>query len=615
MEVRSDEPVQKMDVKKALLKREVWFRKGLDDGDEVVEMGLMSQIVRCMGVRSVLDVVLGGWSISRKGFIRSKQNLDIEEAVRFGGLSRIVSCMRSLLQTLGDARTPTSPYTAEEVLKELDRAIPVKLSPSSPDPFIVKDTMKEMKPLFPNLYLNSNYSTSFDVLLTIGEVVSVCTPDGEGTDRLGAFLVNAYCNMMFWMPNGCGMSEKMGYERGRNRAHPWNLADEKAGERRKRLRVVEESLGEDRVRRMFENARLMFFRDMVEVDTSVGYVGWLQVTNQPIRPDDEQVYVHGVNYSDKTVASSNKFPFIERRFWNHDDYRANSREGFGEEQATWVQGGVGMGAREWKNKALGPTYDYDILRLKREWGKEWNPHRHHNFGKAFKDTVMAMLLTGGKVGMPKEIIMHIIRFMGREWWGPDTEAGAEVMCWERQCCVQRMTMKIFDSMKAGNAHQESTLKPLKLCKCGVARYCSSRCKKGHAYECHGRVCGFSPCVSLGLSKEEEQLVAKVEGTEISKTVKQEAEDVEDEDDDEDWEDDDVEWEDVDDDELSDGGTTFQGVEGKEELTEADRADLVSRFFNNVYSKTRLPHFLDESTDESESDEDDEDYDEDEDDEN
>ncbi|GMH52933.1 hypothetical protein TrRE_jg6312, partial [Triparma retinervis] len=397
-----------------------------------------------------------------------------------------------------------------------------------------------------------------------------------------------------------------------------------------------DSIGEGLAGRMFDNVSLMYARDMVEVDTSVGYVGWLSLTNQQIRPDDEQVYCHGVNYSDKTVETSNRFPFVERRMWNHDDFRSYTDEAFGREQERWEPPEGGWrgregGAREWKNKTLGPTYDYNILKLKRGWNLPWEPKRHLGYADKFRGAVMTLLLCGGKVGVPGDVVIHIITFFGREWWGTgegDKGGASPVRCWDRQCCVQKITAGIFARITAERlggpapAAGARAPQPLKACKCGVAKYCHKRCRKEHAYEVHGRVCGFSPC-RPGLGGDEEDLVRRVEGLDVGETKpwsppgfgetedKDEREDrgqVGDEDEDEE-----EEWESVSEGELSDGGTTFQGVEGKENLTEEEKGEMIERFFRGIYSKTRLPHYNDDSgssssSSSSDGDEDDDDDD-------
>jgi hypothetical protein len=389
-------------------------------------------------------------------------------------------------------------------------------------------------------------------------------------------------------------------------------------------------VGEELVGRMFDNVSLMYARDMVEIDTSVGYVVWLSLTNQQIRPDDEQVYYHGINYSDKTVETSNRYPFVERRMWNHDEFRWNTSEAYGREQERWKApkgGWMGKqhGARNWKNNTLGPTYDYSILKLKRGWNLAWEPKRHLGYGDKFREAVLTLLLCGWKVGVPGDMVLHIITFFGREWWGTgEGEKGgaSPVRCWDRQCCVQKITARIFGRFTAarrGEAAPRERGKPkaLKVCSCGVAKYCNSRCKKDNAYEVHGRVCGFSPCAKPGLTTDEEELVRKVEGWDVEGTkpwspfgtdnageddetegkvkVGEEGEEEEEEE----------EWESVSEGELSDGGTTFQGVEGKENLTEEEKGEMIERFFRGIYLKTRKPHYNDDS-EESSSDEDDND---------
>jgi hypothetical protein len=54
--------------------------------------------------------------------------------------------------------------------------------------------MTALAPMFPRIRLSSRYLAALSALVTVGEVVAVGTPDGEETDRMGAYVVNAMAN-------------------------------------------------------------------------------------------------------------------------------------------------------------------------------------------------------------------------------------------------------------------------------------------------------------------------------------------------------------------------------------------------------------------------------------
>ena len=98
-----------------------------------------------------------------------------------------------------------------------------------------------------------------------------------------------------------------------------------------------------------------------------------------------------------------------------------------------------------------------------EWTRPWAPPTAWRSSGVHKVVCRTLLIIGDRVGMPRDVVVYMCSFL------PD-DGGA---CWDRECLLR--SAGVVDA--AGLKKKPKKLKGLKLCKCGVARYCSQGCKK------------------------------------------------------------------------------------------------------------------------------------------
>ncbi|GMH56352.1 hypothetical protein TL16_g02115 [Triparma laevis f. inornata] len=202
-------------------------------------------------------------------------------------------------------------------------------------------------------------------------------------------------------------------------------------------------------RQKFDNIttsiRIMYLRDLVNIDKSHGFGGFC--LRAGVRIDwfnDEMIYNHNLNYSRLNIKYINP-SYVEAEKVPKLDRRA--------------------------------VYDYKCTLAVREWCKPWDYRRHQSWGKNFNDVVVTLLLLGGRVNCPSELVLEIVKFLSRDDY-------TESLCWDRECRLR--TLKVYQLHKNCGGTVEK-------CKCGVARYCGAHCRKKGIEEGHKKCCGWHPC--------------------------------------------------------------------------------------------------------------------------
>ncbi|GMH88121.1 hypothetical protein TrVE_jg13235 [Triparma verrucosa] len=193
------------------------------------------------------------------------------------------------------------------------------------------------------------------------------------------------------------------------------------------------------------NIRIMYLRDLVNIDKSYGFGDFcLRVGVRIDWFNDEMIYNHNLNYSRLNIkyispsyVEAEKVPKLDRR----------------------------------------AVYDYKCTLAVREWCKPWDYRRHQSWGKAFNGVVVTLLLVGGRVNCPSELVLEIVKFLSREDW-------TESLCWDRECRLRTLGVYQLSKNCGGTVVK---------CKCGVARYCGAHCRKKGVEEGHKKCCGWHPC--------------------------------------------------------------------------------------------------------------------------
>ena len=626
---------QILHMRKTLLKRNIFFHKGVED--EKVESGLLCQMLRCLGVLTIVSVIdsvheevreSSPEPTSGSSFHWDKRNM-VYRAMLNSDYLCLMEYMRESLNAASrqfpDKVLSFCDYTPSElesffIASHGGHLAPLNLKPSNeefpfleeadaldvngvPDPLyrhaVAYDEVKwdNITSTVQRLHTISTWFETTETLVALANTIAILTPDSGETDRLGSCVINAYANCLYWCQHGTGVANS-GFSHlqfGVAAAVPWKLSSHLQDDSR-RVRQLEmiRSCTPGLIRNMNRSAHLMYVRDIVDIDASMGYTTWLLFTNQIISPRDELIWWHPLNYSSETVELTGKYPHVERRMFNQNEFNEEERA-FGVQQVPLGDAIVAslpsIADTYGVNKILAPTYDFELLKLKRAWEAPWTISTHGSFHRPFRDAVFQLMLIGRFFNIVDDIIFLVVECLPRDFWGDD-----DVLCWSRACSINRLIGESISDNSTKSASPRKNLK-LRLCKCKMAYYCSAHCRKSHAFDFHERRCGFSPCVK-GLTQEEKILLDEVEGTKSTNCEEGGAGD-----DDDNEEDDDDDWSDIDSDELSEDGISREEEVvqlSPEEETEKRNSTLINSFFAKIHKKTRMPHPDSESESSSES---------------
>jgi hypothetical protein len=168
---------------------------------------------------------------------------------------------------------------------------------------------------------------------------------------------------------------------------------------------------------------------------------------------------------------------------------------------------------------LKARYNFTIMALLRAWDAPWTPATHRSFQPEMQVAVRTFALCTHRLNFPNEIVQKVASFLNRTWW-PDSRR----QCWSFDCQLDQIGKQMSRRIQKRPAKNKSVV--CQPCSgCGVAWYCSKRCKGEDMKAGHKRVC--ETIFSTG-SPEDDVLFRKVFKNELPAfiSVVQESGDVE-----------------------------------------------------------------------------------------
>jgi hypothetical protein len=283
--------------------------------------------------------------------------------------------------------------------------------------------------------------------------------------------------------------------------------------------------------RAVDLVRLLYLRDLVGVELTLGWADFLLYMDRVPSPFDPLVLQHDINYSEKSIEDQG-FRLLDTGTSTAETVLF---EGFAkdEEGDYLLEGellteyelrvgwaaipGAGAHRDDWDlNYVIAPMYDYALLLLNAELAKPWTRFSHWSFSESFRDAVLALFLVGYRCYMPPEVTQQIVEFLPRSFF-----VASDAVCSQLQCQFEHYVNRLQGSRTDGDKGDRGGAFKGKgdgvvPCACGLKWFCAgkgkgkSKCASRAMYEGHKKECGVGAC-RFPLGGVERELLGTLEG--------------------------------------------------------------------------------------------------------
>ena len=110
-----------------------------------------------------------------------------------------------------------------------------------------------------------------------------------------------------------------------------------------------------------------------------------------------------------------------------------------------------------------------------------------SFQPSFRVAIKTVALCANRLNMPSEIALKVGSYLNRQWWHDD-----RCQCWSYDCSVESMARQLRQK-RGGTGRSIQKNKTCQPCSgCGLAWYCSKKCREDDFKTGHKKICGLPP---------------------------------------------------------------------------------------------------------------------------